>query len=406
MLKVSLNKQKPMQKKQKIVPVMALRASGKLIALSITTLVVVAGSLTGVKIASAQSLQEQINALSQENANNQNAVSQLKDQAASYQDAINQLQNQIGGLQTQIDANTKQQETLQKKIEEAEAELAKQKDLLGKNIRAMYVEGDISTLEMLASSNDLSEFVDKQQYRESVKDKITETLTKINDLKHQLKGQKEQVDSLIKEQENQRAQLAASQREQNNLLSYNQGQQAEFNQKTKANQAKITELVRQQAIENARLFGSGGGQVGGGGYPWGNAPCLSTGQVKGWCPDYEWGYNGSYMNWQTGGYAYRNCTDWVSFRIRSSGRHVPGGLGNANQWDDRAPGFGYQVSGTPRVGAAAVSNSGFYGHVMYVESVNGDGSILVSDYNRAGPGEYGLNTLSAGTASSLRYVYF
>lgn len=38
----------------------------------------------------------------------------------------------------------------------------------------------------------------------------------------------------------------------------------------------------------------------------------------------------------------------------------------------------------PRAGAAAVIMGGAYGHVMYVESVNGDGTITVSDYNGLG----------------------
>ena len=52
--------------------------------------------------------------------------------------------------------------------------------------------------------------------------------------------------------------------------------------------------------------------------------------------------------------------------------------------------------------------AGQYGHVMYVESVNGDGTITVSDYNR------GLDGLYRGPdapgsrmpASGLKYIYF
>lgn len=93
-------------------------------------------------------------------------------------------------------------------------------------------------------------------------------------------------------------------------------------------------------------------------------------------------------------------------RVKVAGGHVPSGLGHAKLWDDRAPSYGYAVSSAPRVGSAAVSNNGYYGHVMYVEAVNADGSIVVSDYNRAGTGKYDMNTLSASTASNLRYVYF
>jgi surface antigen/peptidoglycan hydrolase CwlO-like protein len=385
-----------------------LGVSKRFMLASLASIVVVGSSTVGLRVVNAQSIQDQINALQQENTNNQNAVNQLRTEARSYEDAISQLQGQINGLQAQIDANTRQQEDLQKKIEEAEAELKRQQALLGKNIREMYIEGDISTLEMLASSNDLSEFVDKQEYRTAVKNKITTTLEKINTLKHELKGKKESVDKLIKEQQDQRAQLAASRAEQSNLLSYNQSQQAEFNEKSKTNRARIAELLERQAREAARRFGGGGGQVGGGGYPWGTAPCLSGGHVKGRCDGFEWGYNGSWRNWNLAGYAYRNCTDYVAWKVYVTKGFAPGGLGHGGNWYNNADGR-FDRGNSPRVGAAAVdpgTSSNPYGHVMYVEAVNNDGSIVISDYNRAGPGEYGTATLSVDKANGLKYVYF
>ena len=78
-------------------------------------------------------------------------------------------------------------------------------------------------------------------------------------------------------------------------------------------------------------------------------------------------------------------------------------LGNANMWDNRAQGLGIATGSEPRVGAAAVSNVGYYGHVMYVEAVNGNGSIVISEYNGNGMGKYSMKTISA---SGLVFVYF
>jgi surface antigen/peptidoglycan hydrolase CwlO-like protein len=386
-------------------PLKALTMTKKL-SLLITALCLVVGSFAGVRYVHAQSLQEQINDLQSENNEVKSQVNALKIEAASYQDAINQLQGLINQYQAEINARQAESERIQAEIVVAEAELVRQKDLLGQNIKAMYLEGDISTIEMLATSKNLSDFFDKQQYREVVKNKIKTTVDKITTLKAELQTKKEEVERIIKQQEELRAATAVQKAEQSRLLNFNKSQQAEFNAQMKENQTKINELKRQQAIENARLFGGSGGLLGGGGYPWGLAPCVHTGQVEGNCYNYDWGINGNPWNWQTGGYGYRNCTDWVAFRVRVAGGYVPAGLGNAKTWDDRAPSYGYTVSSTPREGAAAVSNSGFYGHVMYVEAVNLDGSIVVSDYNRAGTGKYDMNELSAATASNLRYVYF
>jgi surface antigen len=64
--------------------------------------------------------------------------------------------------------------------------------------------------------------------------------------------------------------------------------------------------------------------------------------------------------------------------------------GNANQWDDNARAAGIPVDGSPRAGDVAISNSGFYGHAMYVESVNGDGTINISQYNANLDGRYSV----------------
>lgn len=378
----------------------------KRFALLVVAAVFAAGSLGAYRIVGAQTLQQQIDELTQKNNETKSVLADLKEQAASYQDAINILQAQINEYQRQINQRQAEKEQIEREIVQKEEELAHQRQLLGQNIKAMYIEGDITTIEMLATSKSLSDFLDKQQYREVVKNKIKTTVDKITALRAELQTKKEEVEKIIKQQEQLRAQAAAQKAEQDKLLGYNRSQQSEFDKQIKDNQARINELKRQQAIENARLFGGTGGQLGGGGYPWGHAPCLHTGQVEGWCYNYDWAVNGSVWNWQLGGYGYRNCTDWVAYRVRIAGGYVPPGLGNAKLWDDRAPAYGLTVSSVPRVGAAAVSNSGYYGHVMYVEAVNPDGSIVVSDYNRAGTGKYDINQLSAATAANLRYVYF
>ena len=64
-----------------------------------------------------------------------------------------------------------------------------------------------------------------------------------------------------------------------------------------------------------------------------------------------------------------------------------GGRGNANQWDDNARAMGLTVDNNPTPGSIAVSNSGFYGHTMYVEAVNGN-QIYVQQYNQQLNGQY------------------
>ncbi len=331
-----------------------------------------------VQEARAESVQEKINALQRENAQYQGAIQRLASEATSYADAINKLKAQIDTLQGQINSSTKEQERLQNEITEAEKELTKQKALLGKNIKAMYLEGDISTIEMLASSKDLSEFVDKAQYRNSVKDKIRESVDKITKLKQELVAKKEGVEALLKQQQEQQATLDNSRSEQANLLSYNQSQQNEFNSKTRDNQSRIDALIASQRRANfnpdggyyfLRFPGAVSG-VNPNNYPYRNAGFgMSPGPG---CVD-----NDGPDPW---GYCTRQCVSYTAWAVVASGRSAPMYYGNARDWVAAAYARGITVSRTPQPGDVAISTSGYWGHAMYVESV-GDGTFNTSEYN-------------------------
>jgi surface antigen len=76
-----------------------------------------------------------------------------------------------------------------------------------------------------------------------------------------------------------------------------------------------------------------------------------------------------------------NCTNYVAWRlINTAGMSSSSvsGLGNASTWDSRAKTKGYKVDKVPAVGAVAQWDSN---HVAYVEQVNGDGTIVISESN-------------------------
>ena len=346
----------------------------------VLSLVMIGGSFNYVRDVRAESVQEEINRLAQENASNQSALEQLKTEATSYQDAISKMQTEISDLEAKLQINLTEQERINGEIKKNEVDLAKQKDLLGKNIRTMYVEGDMSTIEMLASSNDLSEFVDKEQYQNSIKDKITETLGKINELKHQLNAQKEQVDKLIAEQNLQREKLALSRSEQTQLLSMNQGQQTDFNNKIKSNASRLQQLIASQRDAN---FTDGGyyfirfaGAIGGinpdnyeyrdWGHSQADAPCpgppVSADSVDRW------------------GYCTRQCVSYAAWAVAASGRTAPKYWGDAKKWVANAYAEGIPVYRTPQPGDVAISTNGHWGHAMYVESVSGN-TFNTTEYN-------------------------
>lgn len=78
---------------------------------------------------------------------------------------------------------------------------------------------------------------------------------------------------------------------------------------------------------------------------------------------------------------------------------LPNMLGNGGQWVANAAARGIATGNTPRVGAVAETS----GHVAYVEAVNADGTITISEMNgTAGFGAVGSRNVPA---SQYNYIY-
>jgi len=98
-------------------------------------------------------------------------------------------------------------------------------------------------------------------------------------------------------------------------------------------------------------------------------------------------------------YDYGYCTWYVKNR---RGASIPNMLGNANTWYSRAAAAGMAVGSEPRPGAVGTTTRGALGHVVYVESVNGDGSINISEMNAP---TWGATTYRTAAASEFVYIY-
>lgn len=343
-------------------------------------------------------LQDQVRALQQENAANRSVLSDLMQVATSYQNAIDQLQGQINQLQRQINDSEAQKASLEQQIADLKVELARQKNVLGENIKAMYVGDTMSTIEMLAVSKNLSEFVDKSAYRNAIQRKVQDTLVSINKLQDELSAKVKQIELLLASLQSQRAQVSSAKTEQAKLLAMNQSQQAEFNAKTVANQAKINQLNAQIAAQasannirpdggyyfirfpgNANAFDPGDYPYINAGFNMSTAPgCGNVG------PPY--GERDATDRW---GYCTRQCVSYAAWAVEASGRNAPMNYGSAKNWINKAPAS--YIHRTPEAGDVAISTSGTWGHAMYVEAVNGN-SMTVSQYNQQLTGRFSYQT--------------
>jgi surface antigen len=105
------------------------------------------------------------------------------------------------------------------------------------------------------------------------------------------------------------------------------------------------------------------------------------------------------------GYAYGECTYWVSNRRAQVGKPIPQNWGNANSWANAARAAGYTVNHTPQVTAIMQTSAGSTGHVAFVEAVYSDGSWQVSEMNYTAWNVVDYRTLPASASSSYNFIH-
>ena len=132
------------------------------------------------------------------------------------------------------------------------------------------------------------------------------------------------------------------------------------------------------------------------------------------CPDKQ-DYYLTYMNGSViGGYVCEcvSYAGWKAYEVWG----VPISWGNANSWDDRARADArFYVDNTPAAKTIGQVDGGLYGHVFWVESVNPDGSVNVTEYNNAYAtmlylgvyrfGDFGARTIPASEVEQYNYIH-
>jgi len=359
------------------------------------------------QMALADSYDNEIQALQQQNASAQAQANALQPKIDSYQAAVNQLQSEIVTLQQQIHDNLAKQADLQAKIDANQQEIARQRAFLASDVKAMYVDGTPSTLEVLATSKNLSDFVDKQEYRTAVQNKLQDTLKKIAELQKQLNTQKDALNQLLATEKAQQSQLSADRQQQASLLAMTQGEQAAYTNQIKANNAQIAKLQAEQLAAYNRL--TGGGKFTSGSY--------GAFQYRNLTPEYSCGGGYSYCwagfdqyvsdTWGLG--LARECVHYAADRAARGLNLAPylgkyWGAGNAENWPNNLSGV-YRVDHDPNGGhvVAIVAWPGGGGHAMYVEQDLGDGWVHVSQMNWDVTGRYSEMDIKA---SGVLFIHF
>lgn len=340
----------------------------------------------------ADRFDEQIQALENEIGKFQKEAVKLQAQADTLKNKIASINAQKQAIQAQIELNQAKHDQLIVEIAETEKKIEDQKKILGDTLANLYVDAEVSSIELIASSKSIGDYMDKQEYQSAIRDKLNKSIKTIKELRLALEGQKVEVVRVLADQRSQRQLLAAQEAEQARLLAETRGKEAAYQARIQDRETKIQELFEQQRLSMLR---AGGEIIAGdpnmGGYPaeYANPPLDSVVD--------RWGmYN-------------RECVSYTAWKVHQKNGYMPywGGVGNANEWPRNADNAGITRSSVPKVGSVGIIYSVYpgdpYGHAVWVEYVDGD-SVVVSQYNWGNPGSYSEMRVPASFFDT--YIYF
>lgn len=321
-------------------------------------------------------------------------------EAMTVEGEIEKLNVEIAAIQANIDTSIAMIDDLKQQIKETEEKLDTQQNGLASLLVQMHFDDNDNPLALLAGSNSLSDYAEKQARNETIKSQIAAGIETIKELKKDLEGEKADIERLVMEMEGQKSAIASKKAEQAEIAEKYRSDAAAFTADAEAKHKEMlaeVEWIRTQVTSSANI----GGPRSTAGY--------NSYEYAGQCASY---YNGMpygdaaiWYTW-TGHGGYRcQCVDYAGWKVWEYTNHRVNAAswGNANMWDDWNHGYsGIWIDNTPAPNTVAVSDYGGYGHVMWVESVNPDGTLNISEYNYYA---YAFTTGVLTNPSGLSYIH-
>lgn len=315
-----------------------------------------------IKRKEVQKLQDEVNGLREQ-------AQKLHEQADSLQKEISILQNEQDTLRKQIELKQAEHDRIVLEIESTQKRIDDNNEAIGYAIAQYYYNGEVSTIERIASAQSFSSFLDQEVNLSSLSDTLFAIVEENTALKTELVAKKNEAVRIMNDLEDQKAVLAQKEKEQATLLAQTQADENSYNERKKEQEDALA-AKRRELAELSKSLGSSGlsaGDPGKGGYPY-----------SGVCPAQQDWYADPW------GMYICECVSYAAWKVDQYYGNMPywGGIGNANQWPTNAYNLGIPVLYSPKANTVGIMMSGYYGHAVWIEAVSDDGSqVYISQYN-------------------------
>ena len=287
--------------------------------------------------------------------------------ATSVEEIIEQLDTEIAELNGVIASNEAKVKKLNIEIKATEKKLSEEKSALAELLVNMHFSSDAEPILVIAGSTSISDLAEKAAREEVAKQEIAAASEKVKAAKEQFDKEKEEVEAVLRENESNRERLATKQSDQRELKAVYEN---------KADDAEAVAAYWEKQVQAMA---------------W-TPPSNTTGSGSRWAGTgntYPYRDNCPQDNVQYSAYggAVCQCTSYASYKAYEKWGITNTWGGNAYSYENgagrRVPNNGATtyVDSSPAANTIAIWKSGEYGHVAWVESVNADGSINISEYN-------------------------
>ena len=389
------------------------------------------------------------------------SIANINEKKSAVNSTIDTLAKELSDVQTKIDTTQAKKAEVQEAIETLKTEIAKLEKVIAERntrleeqARSVQTNGARSYLDFLLNAESLSDAVSRIGVVMDLMSANRELMQQQAEDKKQVESKEEAQQEKLAEQEAAEKELASLQTELNDTFSKNkvllanlsqeelaeiakrdglvaekeafQKRLAEEKAKAEAEAARIAEASRQALAAQASQSQTTATQTSYEAPAAASTASTSTASSSTSTPaaqtqtsSYTYTTGGgfpavdpSFRASLNGGY-FGQCTYYVFNRMAQVGTPIGHSMmGNAAEWPSYARSYGYSVSNSPSAGSAIVFQQGLagadptYGHVAFVEAVNADGSLYISEMNVRGLNVISYRTISASVAAQATYIRF